>query len=273
MCAVRRSIFFTLWLNSDGRAQADEIAAINRQTVVRRALLAALTAFLGWRMVRPPKYFAVSDWFAMPISTAGASPAAIGSVGGGVRGSTLGHLPRMVADLPCPCLGRSSFPSRLASRRQQPDLPQLPHAARSAAGGVGVGFRGATAGVLRWRLIRSFNSSLRQEGRLPPLATSAREDLRAGGGAGSAASHRRLDQCRNEACVRCHAVVNKSRRDSFLSLPPCGTIAEIGRARSASPPRRGRLRRRRLSQGQPSRQSRRASVAWNATCLPSIARR
>ena len=183
-------------------------------------------------MVRPPHFFPVADWFATPISTAGASQPQfdLSAEACGACHSDISHEwsstfhahvwtdPFFQADW------RKEGSNQICRNCHTP-LDRQQEA-------LALGFRGGD----RWSPVLApnpmFDSSLRQQG-ITCAACHVRQGVVYGPWAGLEAPHPTAAWTNaNEACVRCHAVVNKSW-DSFLSLPPCGTIAEIERARPA----------------------------------------
>ena len=248
---------------------------MKRRTAFVSLLLGALAAILGWRMIYPPDYIDISDWFARPIATVGASKPSF-ELSANPR-LPLGHFHLMVLDHARQGLDRSDVPGRVAPRRVRQGLQQLPHAARPAAGvpgarlfrrrpldfgaGAQSGFRSGPApggGLLAARHVR--------DGKIygPKLAAMA-------------APHPTAAWANpNEACLRCHLAAN-TKMDNFLRQPPCSTVDEIlrapdlSRAASAAPAPDGYA-----AAGAFANAAANANAAAlgpsNATCPPSTAR-
>ncbi|MBB4199407.1 hypothetical protein CCR94_06120 [Rhodoblastus sphagnicola] len=204
---------------------------MKRRTVVAGALLVAFSAFIGWRMIYPPNYISISDWFALPIATVGAaqpqfglSAQACGACHADSAHEWASTMHARVWDDPYfRADWRHEGGKQICGNCHTPlDRQQEKQV---------LGFHGDD----RWNPVLApnpaFDPALRQEG-ITCAACHVRDGVVYGPLPGLAAPHPTAAWTNpNEACVRCHAVRNNSW-DSFLRQPPCGTVAEIERARA-----------------------------------------
>lgn len=211
-----------------------------KRTLIVFALV-ALTAFLGWRMIRPMNIFAVSTAFERPISTKNmpdilttlrAEECAACHQEFYDEWSTTIHSqawtdPYFKVDFEFDGSQQICLNCHIPLDRQQENLV--------------LGFHDKE----KWDPILApnpdFDHDLQQEG-----VTCAVCHLKEGkilGPRGSTDAPHPVEklQTGNQICVRCH-VVSGDRWDTFFRFPPCGTVAEIraGKAQQEPPSPRGR---------------------------------
>lgn len=194
-------------------------------------IVAAATAFLGWRFVRPMNIFIVSDNFERPVSTA--------------------HVPELLDTLradECAACHQDFFDEWSTSIHSQAWTDPYYQADLHFDGtqqiclnchipldrqqeSLVMGFRDKE----KWDPILEpnpdFDAALQKEG-VTCTACHLREGKIVGvfGIEDSPHPVRKISSG-NEICVQCH-VVSGDRWDSFLRFPPCGTVAEIGKTKA-----------------------------------------
>jgi len=200
------------------------------RSILLVVVLAALGAFLVWRMLRPLNIFTVSTSFERPIDT-GAAPEFLGTLRAEDCGRCHGAIyaewqtsmhSRAWTDPYFQVDWRFDGKQQICKNCHVPLDRQQEH--------LVLGFRDRD----KWNPILApnpgFDTALQHEG-----VTCAACHLRDGkilGPAGDArAPHptQKLSDA-NEICLRCH-VVQGARWDTFYRFPPCGTAAEIAAAK------------------------------------------
>ena len=198
--------------------------------IILVALSIALAGFLAWRFVRPMNIFVVTQAFERPVDTSGSGITTASlraeSCGGCHRDefrdwSTSIHSkawtdPYFQVDWAFDGRGAVCKNCHIPLDRQQESLT------------LGFHDRDKLEPVLAPN--PAFDSALQNEG-----VTCAACHLRAGRIVGPRAISNAPHPVAafsdpNEVCMRCHVVQGK-RWDTFFSMPPCGTTAEIGAAR------------------------------------------
>ena len=201
---------------------------MTRRRLAGWGFLALLAGILAWLMVRPMTFFVVSDRFAQTVDTRSA-PAVLGDL----RAETCGACHRVFHEE-----WRTTMHSRAWTDPYfQVDwaFEDRPWICRNCHTPLDrqqprrlLGFRDRQGlqPVLAPDPNPDFDPGLQHEG-VTCAACHLREGAVLGPYGDSAAPHpvRRM-QHPNQVCVRCH-VVDGERWDTFLRLPPCGTVTEI----------------------------------------------
>ncbi|MDE3114977.1 MAG: hypothetical protein KGL26_05180 [Pseudomonadota bacterium] len=203
---------------------------IKPKTVLIVIVALAVTAFLGWRMVRPLEIFSVSKRFEYPLVTANI-PSVFASLKAedcAVCHANIHH--EWQTSLHAHAWSDPYFQADYQNEgSQQICLNCHTPLDRQQKFRV-LGFRGGD----KWDPVLApnpqFDPKLQNQG-----VTCAACHLRHGviygpyGGLGAPHPTARWNNS-NEVCVRCH-VVNNRGWDVFFRLPPCGTVAEIAATR------------------------------------------
>ncbi len=201
---------------------------MKRRVAVAGALIAALAVFIGGRIVHPPDYIDVSDWFAAPIATLGASRPQFDLSAEACGGCHKDSAQEWSQTLHAQAWEDAAFQADWRHQgyspvcrnchtpldRQQQTLvvhggdPWSPEEAPNPA----------------------FDARLREQG-ITCAACHVRDGKVYGPWENMTAPHTTAAWTNpNETCIRCHLATNTSPV-SFLRQPPCGTIGEIEPAR------------------------------------------
>jgi len=204
---------------------------MKRRTVVLAALFAALAAYIGGRIVHPPKYIDVSDWFARPIATVGAHQPRFDVSAQACGGCHQDAAHEWSQTMHAHVWDDDAFQADWRHEQNNPiclncHTPldrQQQNLVLTSKGGD----RWSTASASN----PAFDPALQKQG-VTCAACHVRDGKVYGPFQNVAAPHQTAAWTSpNESCVRCHLAANTSKA-SFLSKPPCGTIAEIEAART-----------------------------------------
>ncbi len=213
---------------------------MSKKRIVISIAVIAVAAFLGWRFVRPMHIFVVSEKFERPVSTANA-PAMFKTL----RATECGSCHQQFYEEWKTSIHSEAWTDpyfqadfifdgsqQICRNCHTPLDRQQEHKV--------VGFRDKE----KWDPIlepnAEFDLTLQHEG-----VTCAACHLREGkilgvyGDTGAPHPVKKL-QSANEVCIQCH-VVGGERWDTFFSLPPCGTVAEIQAGRGEKVARSGEI--------------------------------
>jgi hypothetical protein len=205
---------------------------MNRLTAIAGALLAAaFTAFIGWRMVYPPKYIDVSDWFATPIATTGAAQPSFDISAQACGACHTDHAREWAQTMHAHVWDDPAFQADWRVEGGSPICLNCHTPLDRQQENLVIGSTGGDP----WRPALApnptFDASLRDQG-VTCAACHVRDGKIFGPWPSLDAPHPTAAWASpNESCIRCHLAANTSKT-SFLSKPPCGTIAEIEPARA-----------------------------------------
>lgn len=203
---------------------------MKRRAAIAGALLAALAAYVGGRIVDPPNYIDVSDWFAAPIVTLGASPLQFDLSAEACGGCHKDSAQEWSQTMHAHVWDDAAFQADWRHQGYSPICRNCHTPLDRQQESLVVGFRGGDRSSPELAPNPAFDANLRQQG-VTCAACHVRDGKVYGPWANGAAPHKTAAWTNpNETCVRCHLAANTSRV-SFLRQPPCGTIGEIEPAR------------------------------------------